>query len=142
MRRHSLDIEAPSPGDTIGERTTKQWSRNRGNTPDHAKHTENKRSLRQWDYSESAWRCSQDHTQNDLPVTEMMTMAPEKIPATPIPAMARPTIKTVLDGATAQMSDPISKIKTAIRKPHLTYTVSPISNDPAVSTLSTGGTQH
>jgi hypothetical protein len=50
----------------------------------------------------------------------MITRAPEKIPATPIPAIALPTIKTVLDGATAQMSDPISKIKTATRKPHLT----------------------
>lgn len=50
----------------------------------------------------------------------MITKAPEKIPATPIPAMARPTIKTVLDGATAQIREPISKIRTAIKKPHLT----------------------
>jgi hypothetical protein len=85
---------------------------------------------------------SKTHTQNDLPVTEMMTMAPEKIPATPIPAIARPTIKTVLDGATAQMSDPISKMRTAIKKAHLTYPGSPVSNDPVVSTCSTGGNQH
>ena len=53
-------------------------------------------------------------------VLAMMTIAPEKIPATPIPAIARPTIKTVLEGATAQMSDPISKMRMAERKAHLT----------------------
>jgi hypothetical protein len=53
----------------------------------------------------------------------MITKAPEKIPATPIPAMARPTIRTVLDGATAQIRDPISKIRTAIKNPHLTCAI-------------------
>lgn len=55
-----------------------------------------------------------------VPVIDMITRAPENIPATPIPATALPTIRTVLLGATAQMSDPISKMRTAIRKPHLT----------------------
>jgi hypothetical protein len=53
-------------------------------------------------------------------VIEIMTRAPEKMPATPIPATALPTIKTVLDGATAQIREPTSKIKTAARKAHLT----------------------
>jgi hypothetical protein len=53
-------------------------------------------------------------------VIEIMTRAPEKIPATPIPATALPTIKTVLEGATAQMREPISKMKTAAKKAHLT----------------------
>lgn len=53
-------------------------------------------------------------------VKEMMTRAPEKMPATPMPAMARPTMRTVLDGATAQMSEPSSKMQTAVRKPHFT----------------------
>jgi hypothetical protein len=53
-------------------------------------------------------------------VMEIITRAPEKIPATPIPAIARPTIKTVLEGATAQIKLPISKIRTATKKAHLT----------------------
>lgn len=51
----------------------------------------------------------------------MMTSAPEKIPATPIPATARPTIRTVLDGATAHINDPSSKRKTAHRNAHFAY---------------------
>jgi hypothetical protein len=54
----------------------------------------------------------------NLPVNAIMTIAPEKIPATPMPAMARPTIRTVLDGATAQMREPSSNTKTAKRKAH------------------------
>jgi hypothetical protein len=50
----------------------------------------------------------------------MMTIAPENIPATPIPAIARPTMRTVLDGATAQMREPISKNAIAARKLHFT----------------------
>ena len=53
-------------------------------------------------------------------VLEMITRAPEKMPATPIPAIARPTIKTVLEGATPQISDPISKMVTAAKKDHFT----------------------
>jgi hypothetical protein len=53
-----------------------------------------------------------------LPVSAIITMAPEKIPATPMPAMARPTIRTVLDGATAQMREPTSNTNTAKRKAH------------------------
>ena len=34
-----------------------------------------------------------------------MTMAPEKSPPVPIPAMARPTIKALLVGAVAQTRD-------------------------------------
>ncbi len=41
--------------------------------------------------------------------------APEATPAAPRPAMARPTIKAVLLGATAQIRLPSSKMKTARR---------------------------
>lgn len=51
---------------------------------------------------------------------EMMTKAPEKMPATPIPAIARPTIKTELEGATPQIKDPISNMPTAVKKDHFT----------------------
>ena len=53
-------------------------------------------------------------------VIEMITKAPEKIPATPIPAMARPTIKAVLVGATPQIKEPTSKRVMATKKAHLT----------------------
>jgi hypothetical protein len=51
---------------------------------------------------------------------EMMTKAPEKMPATPMPAMALPTMRAVLDGATAQTNEPTSKMKMATRKVYLT----------------------
>ena len=54
----------------------------------------------------------------------MMTSAPEKMPATPMPAMARPTMSTVLEGATAQIKEPNSKTKTAKRNAHLAWEVS------------------
>lgn len=38
-----------------------------------------------------------------------MTMAPEKIPEEPEPAIARPTMKTVELGGAAQMIEPITK---------------------------------
>lgn len=44
----------------------------------------------------------------------MMT-EPEKIPAEPSPAMARPMIKAVEFGAAPHTADPISKIPMAIR---------------------------
>jgi len=43
-------------------------------------------------------------------------MPPLKIPPTPIPAMARPTMRAVLEGATAQIRDPTSKMIIAPRK--------------------------
>lgn len=49
----------------------------------------------------------------------MIKYAPEKIPADPRPAMARPTMRATLFGATPQMRDPTSKIATAIRNTHL-----------------------
>jgi len=41
----------------------------------------------------------------------MITRAPEKIPAEPTPAIARPTINAADDGAAPQTADPTSKIK-------------------------------
>jgi hypothetical protein len=46
----------------------------------------------------------------------MINMQPEKIPAEAMPAMARPTIKTVELGAAPQMAEPISKTTTLTRK--------------------------
>lgn len=41
---------------------------------------------------------------------------PEKIPAAPTPAMARPTMKTTELGAAPQMADPTSNKMTVARK--------------------------
>lgn len=53
-------------------------------------------------------------------VTEIIKIAPEKIPAAPTPAIARPMIKVVEFGATPQIKLPSSKIANAIRYTHLT----------------------
>lgn len=45
-----------------------------------------------------------------------ITVAPENMPADPIPAIARPTMKALEFGAPPQMADPTSKISIAIRK--------------------------
>jgi len=45
-----------------------------------------------------------------------MTIAPEKMPADPNPATARPMIKAVLFGAAPQIAEPISKRATTVRK--------------------------
>jgi hypothetical protein len=50
---------------------------------------------------------------------EIVTSAPLKIPAEPAPEMARPTIKTADDGATADTSEPISKTKKPVRNVYL-----------------------
>jgi hypothetical protein len=49
----------------------------------------------------------------------MMRIAPEKIPAAPIPATARPMMRAVEFGATPQIREPISKMKRAMRYTHL-----------------------
>jgi hypothetical protein len=49
-----------------------------------------------------------------------MTSAPEKIPPTPMPAIALPTINTGLEGEIAHMKDPISN--TAIAKRNIALT--------------------
>lgn len=46
----------------------------------------------------------------------MIISAPEKMPAHPIPAIARPMIKAFELGATPQIKDPSSKIAIAVRK--------------------------
>jgi hypothetical protein len=48
-------------------------------------------------------------------VTEMIKIAPEKIPAAPTPATARPMMSAVEFGATPQINEPISKMNRAIR---------------------------
>lgn len=48
-----------------------------------------------------------------------MTRAPAKIPADPIPAIARPMMRAVDVGAAPQTSEPSSKIPMAIRYTHL-----------------------
>jgi hypothetical protein len=46
----------------------------------------------------------------------MMTVAPEKIPADPMPAMARPTMKALELGAPPHRAEPTSKMRIARRK--------------------------
>ena len=46
----------------------------------------------------------------------MVTRAPLKMPADPAPERARPTIKTIESGATAEIREPTSKMKRAARK--------------------------
>ncbi len=46
----------------------------------------------------------------------MTIKAPENIPAQPMPAIARPTIRALDVGAIPQTSDPSSKIPMALRK--------------------------
>jgi len=48
-------------------------------------------------------------------IMDRMVMEPEKRPAVPMPATARPTMKAVDVGATAVMRLPSSKIKMAPR---------------------------
>jgi hypothetical protein len=45
--------------------------------------------------------------------------APENIPAAPTPAIARPTIRPILDGVTPQMKDPNSNILIDVMKTYL-----------------------
>jgi hypothetical protein len=47
------------------------------------------------------------------------TILPEKIPAEPRPAKARPTMKVEEFCETPQMRDPSSKMETLVRKTHL-----------------------
>jgi len=49
----------------------------------------------------------------------MMTRVPEKMPAEPMPAMARPTIRATEVGAAPQTAEPTSKMKIEIRKTRL-----------------------
>lgn len=48
----------------------------------------------------------------------MITTAPVKVPAAPIPVMARPNMKARDDGAAAQTTLPTSKITTSTRNTH------------------------
>jgi hypothetical protein len=48
----------------------------------------------------------------------MIKIAPEKSPAEPTPAMARPTIRAVDVGAIPQMKEPSSKMNRAVMKTH------------------------
>ena len=49
----------------------------------------------------------------------MMTIAPEKRPEEPAPAMALPTMNTVELGAAPQIAEPISKTKMADKYTYL-----------------------
>lgn len=49
----------------------------------------------------------------------MMMRAPEKIPAEPIPAIARPIMRVGLSGAAPQMREPISNRAMAVKKTDL-----------------------
>lgn len=51
-------------------------------------------------------------------VLATIKMAPEKIPADPTPATARPMMRAVEDGAIPHMKDPNSKMKSAERNTH------------------------
>lgn len=48
-----------------------------------------------------------------------MIKAPEKTPALPTPATARPMMRALLVGAAPQTRDPSSKMPMAMRKTHL-----------------------
>lgn len=52
-------------------------------------------------------------------VLAMMVKPPEKMPAAPEPAIARPAMSALLDGAVAHMSEPSSKTKRQARYVHL-----------------------
>ena len=56
------------------------------------------------------------------PVCAIITRAPENKPPIPIPAMALPTMRTVLLGARAQIKEPISKMKIAAKNVPLILT--------------------
>jgi hypothetical protein len=47
-------------------------------------------------------------------VLAMIKMAPEKIPAAPTPATARPIMSAVEFGATPQINEPTSKMNKAV----------------------------
>lgn len=49
-------------------------------------------------------------------ICAMIIVVPEKIPAEPIPAIARPTTKAFEFGAPPQSADPTSNMVIAIRK--------------------------
>lgn len=49
-------------------------------------------------------------------ICAIITVAPENMPADPIPAIARPTMKALELGAPPQTADPTSKIRIAIKK--------------------------
>jgi hypothetical protein len=51
---------------------------------------------------------------------DMITKAPENMPATPQPATALPPMRVGLLGATAHISDPNSNTNIATKKAHLT----------------------
>ena len=48
-----------------------------------------------------------------------ITIAPVKVPALPVPAIARPTMKDGEVGEAAQTMEPISKIRMTVMKVHL-----------------------
>lgn len=58
-------------------------------------------------------------TNKGVTLKAMIEYAPAAIPAAPTPAIALPTMKAVLLGATPQMSDPISKTAMASRNTSL-----------------------
>jgi hypothetical protein len=72
-----------------------------------------------------------------VPEAEMMTSAPEKIPAVPMPATALPTMRAVLDGAIAHTKEPSSNMKIATRKLYLTWTPIHHQLDPQVDHFGT-----
>jgi hypothetical protein len=49
----------------------------------------------------------------------MMVKVPERMPAQPTPATARPTTRAVEVGAAPHMAEPISKMMMAIKYTHL-----------------------
>ena len=49
----------------------------------------------------------------------MIIRAPEKMPADPKPAIARPRMRAVELGATPQTKEPSSKMPMAVKKVHL-----------------------
>jgi hypothetical protein len=51
------------------------------------------------------WIDSSIYSQTDLQQYAKITMAPENSPPTPMPAIARPTIRATLDGAVAQTKE-------------------------------------
>jgi hypothetical protein len=57
-----------------------------------------------------------------IPEWASITSAPENIPPTPIPAIALPTINTVLEGARPHNKEPSSKTAIANKKVPLIYT--------------------
>ena len=104
-----IDVKTPSPSGMVSENAAEQRT---GNTRDlkvsniEAKVTPNMAPIRPKNMGRFL----------SGTVKDKMVRHPEKMPPAPRPAIALPTMNTVLFGATPQIREPSSKIDTTARK--------------------------